>query len=539
MYDKLLQRIESKQKQVVIIFFTLFFVLSIAGLKDYGLSWDEGIQWKANGEVAATYAAHPNAETRQVLLNSLEKYHGPAFEIVLIFFEKVFQLEDSRAVYLMRHAITFLTFFTAVIFFYFLGKRIFKSWKLALTGCIFLVLSPRIFADSFYNSKDIPFLSFFLVSMYALLLFHEQPSYKNALVYAIVSAFTIDIRIVGIILPLISLVFFSTDLLRAFLYKQRHTTYLKIFILYSVSLILFTILFWPVLWNSPVYYFSKAWEEMSQYTWPGTILYKGTFMKATTHPWHYLPVWIGITTPLPYLFLFFAGLFFMLQEYWKKPLSFIFYRKDLQLMAACSVVTILIIILLKSTVYDGWRHVYFIYPAFTLIVLYGLRSIYTLLKKYKSFVISGLVFIILFNLLQLFRLHPHEYVYFNRLAGKDMAAVKEKFDLDYYGVSSKEVLEYILKNDSSSSIKIFPELIPQRLNIQFLPVSQRNRVKLVSLKDADYFIGQYRFHKGEYTFKNKCFSVMIGNASIMSVFKLTEEERTNNSLHISTGIQNN
>ena len=46
--------------------------------------------------------------------------------------------------------------------------------------------------------------------------------------------------------------------------------------------------------------------------------------------------------------------------------------------------------------------------------------------------------------------HPHQNVYFNFLAGKN---IQTKFELDYWGLSNKQALEYILKNDSKNIIK--------------------------------------------------------------------------------------
>ncbi|GAJ22942.1 unnamed protein product, partial [marine sediment metagenome] len=47
--------------------------------------------------------------------------------------------------------------------------------------------------------------------------------------------------------------------------------------------------------------------------------------------------------------------------------------------------------------------------------------------------------------------HPHQNVYFNFFAGKN---IKERFELDYWGLSYKQALEYVLENDSSEIINI-------------------------------------------------------------------------------------
>lgn len=525
MYERFFQRIESNQKKIVIAFFTFFFVVSIAGLKDYGLSWDEKIQWKGNGEIAIAYMVNPGLN-KEILLRSTEKYHGPAFEALLVVCEKILHLKDTRAVYLMRHVLTFLTFFAAVICFYFLCKRCLKNWKLALIGCIFLVLSPRIFADAFYNSKDLPFLSFFIFGMYCLLRFHEQPTYTNAIIYGVVSAFAIDIRIMGILLPVISFFFFCTDVLYAFLYRKKERLYIKQFIAFNFFLVLSIIAFWPVLWEGPIHHFSKAFAEMKQFPWTGVVLFDGNTIYATDLPSEYLPVWIAITTPIPYLLLFLVGIIFICYNAWKVPVNFIFYKKEQHLLLICSVLTLAVVIIFRSVVYDGWRHVFFIYPSVIIISLYGLIVLYKWTKKKKEWMLLGLSLVIGYNLVVMIRLHPHEYVYFNIFAGNNMNEIKRNFELDYFGVSSKEALEFILEKNTTGTISIYPEHYPQEINIDFLPKEQRDRIKVTAFKDATYFIGQYRSGEG-YNFEKEVFSVLVKDASIMSVFELTENDKTN------------
>lgn len=525
MFNKLRQLIETKHKAIVVSFFALFFLISLSGIKDYGLNWDEEMQWKLNGEVVGDYIFHHDERAREALKSSAEKYHGPAFELVLVCIQKVFQLKETRSVYLMRHVVTFLVFYFGIIIFYFLGKRCFKDWKFAFIGCIFLALSPRIFGDSFHNSKDIPFLSFFLMSMYALLNFHEQPTYKNAIIYAFISAFAIDIRIIGILLPAFSFLFFGVDCIFALLYKKKERLYIKSFVFYCSCLVAFIILFWPILWEGPIDHFINAFKEMSQFHWNEAVFFQEVYIKATDLPWDYLPVWISITTPIPYLILFLIGLFFIFKQCLTSPINFIFYMREQQLMLMSFVVPLLMIIILESVVYDGWRHVFFIYPAFIMIGIYGLSYLYKLLNKRKSVVSILVALVICYNAVAMIQLHPNEYVYFNSFAGKDMKQVKERYEMDYYGVSSIQALEYILKNDNSPIIKINVDRYPQILNLQMLKVAEQKRILFCSLKDAAYYIGQYRYHHEEYNFDNKCFSVMVGNASIMSVFKLTENDR--------------
>jgi hypothetical protein len=44
------------------------------------------------------------------------------------------------------------------------------------------------------------------------------------------------------------------------------------------------------------------------------------------------------------------------------------------------------------------------------------------------------------------KLHPHQYVYFNRLFGGGVAEAAKSFDTDYWGNSYKEGVEWVVKN---------------------------------------------------------------------------------------------
>ena len=84
----------------------------------------------------------------------------------------------------------------------------FNNWKISLLGCLFINLSPRIFAHSFYNSKDIILLCFFIISTYTLIKLLKNKTTKFAILHALSSAALINIRLVGLYIPIITLMCF-------------------------------------------------------------------------------------------------------------------------------------------------------------------------------------------------------------------------------------------------------------------------------------------------------------------------------------------
>ena len=141
------------------------------------------------------------------------KFHGTAFTLVGTAIDRIFNLTQVNLLYLSRHIWTFLLFYFSVICFYFLCKKIFKDWKIAILGSIFLVLSPRILSHSFFNPKDIPLLSVYIISTYTMVLFLEKKTVYNGLIHGIACAFLIGIRILGILVPVFTFIFFTLDLI--------------------------------------------------------------------------------------------------------------------------------------------------------------------------------------------------------------------------------------------------------------------------------------------------------------------------------------
>ena len=83
------------------------------------------------------------------------------------------------------------------------------------------------------------------------------------------------------------------------------------------------------------------------------------------------------------------------------------------------------------------------------------------------------------------RNHPYQNVYFNFLAGKN---IKSKFELDYWGLSYREGLQYILDNDPATNIKISVDDNSGIAAQQILKPLERQRLNYVGVDEAKYFL---------------------------------------------------
>ncbi len=185
----------------------------------------------------------------------------------------------------------------------------------------------------------------------------------------------------------------------------------------------------------------------------------GKLLKPQQLPWYYIPVWMGITIPILWQLLFLVGLVSLFviilrsaKDFWKTSWQWL-------LIGGWCLLPWLIVLLLHSAVYDEWRHLFFIYPAFILIAVAGAKMVFQKLKSIQS-KFTGVVLriscIVLFTLQSISVLkfttgnHPYENVYFNSLAGKNPQL---KFDLDYWGLSYRQGLDYLVRNTKQEPSK--------------------------------------------------------------------------------------
>lgn len=505
-----------------ILFFLLLLIVGTAIYSNYGMSWDETTQLDLGIQnYRYIFKADPS------LLSMRDRWYSPAFEIFLVVFQSN---GNDRQVYLSRHLLTFLTFFSGCIAFYFLAKRFIRSSWLALIGTICLVLSPRIFAHAFYNSKDIPFLVMYVFSLYTMISFLDRPTIWRGIGHAVASALLIAVRVPGVIIPFLTLLGLVCEVVCRRLSLKSALVWGAMYLLLVSG---GSILFWPALWTDPIHGFVEAFRMMSQFPHETSMLYLEQHISSLFVPWHYGIVWLAITTPILYLAGFVLGLIILIRRLKGLiQIPALVERRDELLVLLAFAGPLATVIIFKSVIYDGWRQLFFIYPAFILVMLKGMQVVWMWLKQKFSHrlafasAVIGLAVGILPVMGWMVTNHPYQNVYFNRLAGQEMTTVQQRFMLDYWGLAYREGIEAVLETDRAQQINIFMETIIGQRTIAILPPQEAARVHVVNdLKDADYFIGNYYLTSEPYPFKDEIYHVTVGNAKILSVFRLSDEEK--------------
>ncbi len=517
------------------LFFLVFIAVGLNAYKDYGVSWDEPIS-RNNGMVSLKYAGEilapgfiagdPVFKKYPPLSDYVDKDYGVAFELPLVLLERVFKLNVARDIYHFRHLMTFLVFFAGIFAVFKLAERRFEDWRFGIVAALFVILNPRLFAESFYNDKDLVFMAMFAISMNTAVVFLQKPAFRNACWHALATAILVDIRIMGIIVPVFTVVFVLWGAFRGEVKKNTVYKFLPVYL--SLSVIL-TVIFWPYLWSDPWNNFIDAFINMSKFRWGYSVLFTGNWIDATELPWYYIPVWIGITTPVFYLLFFFIGVFFILRQIAVRHWHLWAGEAEWQdvLFLGFFVSPLLAVILFDSVVYDGWRQLYFIYPAFVMVAMRGWNALMLQQSGGRANLIPAIVLLasLVFFISTSFwmiKFHPFQNNYFNLFAGSN---VKTKFDVDYWGLSSRQALQYVADQDRRLKITVWAgSFVPlENGKILLMPEDSKRLFIVRQRADADYIITQYRRNLTDYSkvglpFK-KFYQIDVDNEAIITVFK--------------------
>jgi hypothetical protein len=184
---------------------------------------------------------------------------------------------SATLIFLMRHLANHLFFLLAALGGYVLFYRLFRNKLLACLGFVMLVFSPRIYAHSFFNCKDIPFLSAVLLTIViSEIAFCKNKPWAFAAL-GLMTGFATSIRIMGVLLFLIIISMLLVDLVRVIKNREKPTRHLINLFGFATSWVAVVLLGWPYLWSSPAKNFARAFIDLSHYNaWNGTVLFQGT-----------------------------------------------------------------------------------------------------------------------------------------------------------------------------------------------------------------------------------------------------------------------
>ena len=462
--------------------------VGVAVLDDYGVG---------NDELAQRRIAKANLNyilgDAQALPSDHNRFYGVAFELPLLLAEQALGLRDSRDIFLMRHLLTHLLFIAGGFFCGLLAWRIFGSRALAALAMLLFLLHPRLYAHSFFNSKDLPFAALFMIALFLIHRAFRRGTPGAFALCGIGVGLAIDLRVFGLLLPAAVLLMRALDFWQA-AGKSERRRILATGGAFAAATLATLYAAHPYYWVNPLRFLDVI-ATLSQHPEQGIHLFQGELIRYDEAPPHYIPTWFAITAPPLTLLLGGIGAAAACWQGALRPGEML-RNGELRfrlLLLGCATLPVAVAIALQSNIYNGWRQLYFLWGPFSLLAAAGLlalggRGAAARPRRRLAFAAAGAGLGCM--AVAMAWLHPHQQIYFNLLVDRRaQGGLAQRYDMDHWRAARRQALEHLLTRHPEAVLHVYDRFPSLQRNRQILPALDRRRILPSPPQGADYHIG--------------------------------------------------
>ena len=425
--------------------------------RSYGVTVDERHS-NLNGRYFLDWYAS-GFQHRAIIDEGNQRLYGSFFNSI----SALISDHSPLGLYETGHLVIAITSLIGVFFAYRLARRL-AGPMAGFLSALLLLLTPVYYGHSFINPKDIPFAVLFLISLYYLTAAYDylpRLPVRWILMVGTAIGLTLGIRIgaamlFGYLVVLVGLWFLARyredrSYSGAAILRDIRSAFVSMI---GVGIVawLVMLVWWPYGQVSPILNPLRALKRNANFTdFNANSLYRGRFIPSDALPWHYLPTWFTITLPEFYALILSIGIIALVARKLMTSSSSANVDVDRQsrmvflIFATCF--PIATAIAMRPILYDGNRHFLFVVPP--LAVITGVTLAWLLsngLPRPLKIVIAGVVVILgAVTVIDMARLHPYEYVFFNRSFG-GLSSALGRYETDYWGVSHKEGVDWLINN---------------------------------------------------------------------------------------------
>ncbi|HEY0721863.1 MAG TPA: glycosyltransferase family 39 protein, partial [Gammaproteobacteria bacterium] len=440
---------KSPWDRAALALFAIVALLIAATFRDYGLSWDEPFHIEYGARLLKYYASW-GADTSAFHYINLYLYGG-LFDapVALLVRWLPFDLIDSR------HLLIALTGLLGII----------GTWRLArlLAGpsagffaALLLAIMPGWYGHMFINPKDIPFAVTMIWATYALARLTRQlptVAWRDALLFGLLAGMAMGMRIGGVLIFAYLGAALGLWFMLAWLWRReplplllRHSLALLPQLLVGIAIAyVVMVIVWPWALSAPLLHPYEALTTFSRFPFSTPVLVEGEWLKSTELPIDYLPLMIAVKVPLLELLLL-AALVPLAGKRFRHLKEQVQQGDASWLPWAVTLIALLLpivyVLLSRPVLYNEMRHFLFVLPPLAVLAGVSLGYIWRKLGRAgateRTVVILLLVAYLGSHIVNMARLHPYEYVEYNRAVG-GVAGAQRLFELDYWSTSLREV----------------------------------------------------------------------------------------------------
>jgi hypothetical protein len=251
------------------------------------------------------------------------------------------------------------------------------------------------------------------------------------IIAAVICGFALSTRIVAI--------FAAGIVILYLLWAYRLKSILPL-VIYTLITALIAYLSWPIFWQhgfSAIFKAVALFSDFDPYT--GAVYFDGEIFKAYEIPWNYFPQLLSLQYTEILVVLSILGLILWIillsvDRDWTKL------KTKLMLVFVWFTLPFLYVVITTPIMYNNFRQFIFITPPLFVFAAYAIQFIH---ERFPNRIILPLILCLALipGILNLFSLHPYQYIYYNQFAGGVRGASKD-YELDYWFISMKEAMEY-------------------------------------------------------------------------------------------------
>ena len=479
-------------------------VLCIFG--DYGVTWDESPHMHYGDLIGRFYGS--GMQDDGALTFRTNYYYGGGYDALGSVFRWFARpMEATRAMHLLGGIVGVI--------------GVVGTWRLArtlagpfagLVAALLLATNPVYFGHMFNNPKDLPFAVAYVWALHALIAAIAalpRPTRAHWRNLALATGAAMSVRIAGVLLLCyltLALALYaahqgrlrrSVDAALAYLGRLGGRALAVTAAAWALMLVT-----WPWALQDPLRRPFVTLTHMSSYSLHRRKMpFGGEDIWNFDIGWDYLPTYFAYQ--LPELVLA-AGLLGS-----TSGLVTLLRHGRAHLLPALALLTLGVAIWLPpvyaivkgSILYDGYRHFLFVVPPLTVLAAIMIAQIAARLSKPGRGLVGAVLAAACIDLtVTMHRLHPHEYVYFNRLIG-GLAGAQGNYDTDYYGNTFKEALaglrDRLWRLDPEAylnTVYYFRGCISAPTAAHYVPPNLRRPKLRRDGRRADFHVGYTRNH---------------------------------------------
>lgn len=407
-------------------------LLALVYFTDFGITWDEAVEHHLRRKGPRTFAWWFGGFDAENAM--FDTGHNPlTWFLYYTAFRGLDAIGIAPPIVDSYHAFTALISVVGVLFAYRVAKHVLPGWW-PLVAAVLVALTPRYLGHSFGNFKDIPFAVAWLAALDTLLRAVKTPTPRTICWHGVALGALLVVRVGGLMFLPVS----GVGLLIA---ARRAAPGWRPLLAWSTAALVLAValhyLSYPYVLMHPIRGMAELIATQADFDWAGNTLTLGALLEPKALPWWYAPLWLGITLPEVVLAGLATGTAIGLT---RRRLP----EPALALILVATLLPLAYVVVARSPLYDGPRHLLFLMPLAAILATRGWHAVHTRLPTRWAvpgvLALAGIVLAV-----QIVRLHPYQTVWFNQLVG-GLPGAEGEFTLEYWGSSSLETSEWLKEN---------------------------------------------------------------------------------------------